>query len=324
MQIALERLSRTASELHLFNFRDADACQWLAVWKATVKVLHLHYDLRLPALSSLNGELGAGLARLPNLVELHISIVEPTETTFTLDFESLVTGIVDSNATLAIGTLSLTFPVLPGSALTLPAALPHLQNLLIKVTANMSSYGWEVPDFDSPLPKVHSLHLAGHDIYALVDSILPARLPSLIHLELESLAQHGAVVGMWLVPLVSNIGAQLSTLRLHQGARLLAWQLDEARELVAGIDNPRLLPLDKPDISPFPSTPFFGHSRPTFDIPEQTVEAINVATRPFVRVLSKFLVDEVERADLFDDDASFAGLAAMLKGLELERLARIG
>ncbi|GAA5849455.1 hypothetical protein JCM8547_000457 [Rhodosporidiobolus lusitaniae] len=46
--------------------------------------------------------------------------------------------------------------------------------------------------------------------------------------------------------------------------------------------------------------------------------------RPFVHGLHQFLGDEIERAERIDDEAAFVGLAAMMRGLELERLARRG
>jgi hypothetical protein len=311
----LHRLASGPS-LHLHHVPQAWSRFCLSEWATTLRTLHVEV------------ELGSGLRAEAVPPSLARSIVAATGLeTLVLKFSEEDEGAVRdipleafSEVFSSVGGhpslkhLTLISPLLSSPILRLAESLaPSLHTLRLTRTQE------RVHEFDSfhgvVFPHLRSLSIHGYHIKSLYPSILPASFPSLQNLELVPIDWNPSV-RKWLEPVLATIGKQLVTLRVHEGARLRPSQALVLEELCASI-NPDLVAFDYPDVPVYPSHELLIR-------PDNLAPADRPSCRPFVESLSDFLTSEVRQAQRNDDEASFVNLALAMRGLELERMARIG
>lgn len=218
-----------------------------------------------------------------------------------------------SSTFATVKSLSLSLPFLTPSALSFAAKFNKLERLSLSNTSEDLAFDYEAPEFASVFKHLRSLHVAGSSTGILFDSITRKNFPHLHLLDIAPTRNDGLDFDT----VLPEMGIQLDTLRAYEGDLTYAESL--ARD--AAKVNPKLKFITSPNLPVLLTHSLLSNRLSSL---RRVDDPLIPACRPFVETLSTWLADEVAQAHRNDDSASFVGLAAGLRTLELERLARIG
>ncbi|GAA5849591.1 hypothetical protein JCM8547_000506 [Rhodosporidiobolus lusitaniae] len=318
---AFRRFATSVPELRLFDVPAPFATLHLSRWRVALRRLHLTFCCQADTPPLSTAKLAHALCKLSNLVELCITTTEDedVEGQNRPDCSTLTAGLSKPEHPPPVQHLSISSSLVVESAPSLSATFSNTLETLSLVAS--SDHADQSATFDTQVfPLVTSLRVAGWRIYDTACSVTKARFPALQHLEIES---RDAVDDLPSDDLIPAFQDQLASLRVHDGRAL---DLVAAASLVKFVEEQTTaaLPLSTSPHLPLTPSPLLFETR-LHALHNRLWNASAVsASRPFVCTLTDLLNEEVERAKRNDDEASFVGLAATTRGLELERLARRG